>query len=190
MLDGGIESGVIGSGDVKFTQINEDFGVLVGAHGGWLINHQLLLGIGGYGLVNDISASWDAADYYNYLWRPQITFGYGGAYVQYFIEPNNMVHTSFSVLVGAGGVAYRSKSTADYPVENSLNFSERDNDHTSAVAFFVLEPGVSVEFNVASFFKLGVNASYRYVNGTDIVGIKDSDLSGFSAGLAFQFGIF
>ena len=37
---------------IRFTQIDGDFGVLVGGRGEWIINHRFVLGGGGYGLTN------------------------------------------------------------------------------------------------------------------------------------------
>jgi len=51
LLGGGFESGGYGGPVVKFTNVKGEFAVMAGGYGGWLINHSLMLGGGGYGLV-------------------------------------------------------------------------------------------------------------------------------------------
>jgi len=69
--------------------------------------------------------------------------------------------------------------------------------------FFLVEPGVDLEFNVVKFFRIGVGASYRFTNGVslrykqldanfdEIVTEIDKDaLDSFSFNLCFKFGWF
>jgi hypothetical protein len=49
LFSGNVEHGGFGGPVVKFTQIKDEFGVLVGGRGGWIINHSFVLGAGGYG---------------------------------------------------------------------------------------------------------------------------------------------
>lgn len=185
IFDGDVENGGFGAVSIKFSTIKNKSGVLVGGYGGWLINHQLLIGLGGYGLANNVAADNSVVSIYNFIRQPLITFGYGGAIFEYYIQPNSVVHSSVSLLIGGGGVLYRQSGAGDY-----FNASWGDPYRSSTNTVFVLEPGVSAELNVASYCKIGVNASYRYVSGVDITGLQNSDLSNFSAGIAFKFGKF
>jgi len=185
LFEGDIENGGFGAVSVKFSNIKNKSGVLIGGYGGWLINHKLLLGLGGYGLVNNVPADGAVASIYNFVREPLVTFGYGGAILEYYIEPMSVVHSSVSCLIGGGGVLYRQGGAGDY---FNTHWGEPYRSNTSTV--FVLEPGVSVELNMTSYMKVGLNASYRFVNGVDLVGIKNSDLSNFAAGISFKFGKF
>src|SRR4051812_14304209 len=49
---GPIESGFIIAPDVRFTQVNDRAATLVGAYGGWMAEHTVLIGAGGYWLAN------------------------------------------------------------------------------------------------------------------------------------------
>src|ERR1035437_9140223 len=66
-----ITTGGYGAPVIKFTSINSQFGVLVGARGGWILDHSITLGVGGYGLVNDVNENSDERS-------PLLNFGYAG----------------------------------------------------------------------------------------------------------------
>jgi len=53
---------------------------------------------------------------------------------------------------------------------------------------FVVQPTIGAELNVTRFFRLGLDAGYRFFNGSDIAGFDDADFSGPILGLRFKFG--
>jgi hypothetical protein len=173
LICGNIESGGFGGPAVKVTTINGEGAVMIGGRGGWIINHTFVLGGGGYGLVNDISATVpDAADGFRY-----VDLGYGGLDLEYITTSDRLVHLSIGLLVGGGGVRYKGDRVTD--------------DRRSMDGFFVAEPSLTVNLNVTRFFRIGAGASYRYVNGVNGGGItSDADLSGASAMLTLKFGKF
>lgn len=181
LISGQIESGGYGGPVVKFSKLNDKFALLVGGSGGWLINHSLLIGGGGYGLANSISAPKAAQAYYGGGDDLKIQFGYGGLLLEYIGGPNDLVHYSISTLIGAGGV--------HYGYWNDFSDSYYD-DRSRASAFFVVEPSVGAEVNITRFLRSNVGASYRLIRGTDLPGISDSDLSDLSIYLTFKFGKF
>ncbi|MCU7519463.1 MAG: hypothetical protein ACM3UR_08780 [Bacteroidota bacterium] len=183
-FEGEMDNGGFGGPQVKFSSVKNNFGVLVGAYGGWLINHQFMIGGGGYGLANNIKANSDVQKVFNYSSQPYINFGYGGGVLEYYFNPNSLLHSSVSLLIGAGGVSYRSAN------HDTDLLSDEWNDDSNADAVFVLEPGVSGELNIAKYMKVGFNVSYRFVNGVDTYGLKDSDFSNFSGGITLKFGVF
>ncbi|HEY9167729.1 MAG TPA: hypothetical protein VIS48_16365 [Candidatus Kryptonia bacterium] len=181
LISGPIESGGYGGPAVRFSTIDNHFAVMVGGYGGWLINHTFLLGGGGYGLVNSISAPQAATLYYSAGQDFRFNFGYGGLFLEYIGAPDNLFHFSISTLIGAGGVGYGYWN-------NYSNSLWGISSPTSA--FFVLEPGAGVELNITPFFRLNAGGSYRLVRGSDLVGITDSELSDLSIYLTFKFGKF
>jgi hypothetical protein len=56
LINGEIESGGFGGPVLKVTSINGENAVMIGGRGGWIINHSLVLGGGGYGLVTEVKA--------------------------------------------------------------------------------------------------------------------------------------
>ncbi len=187
LFGGEFSSGGFGGPVVKFTPIRGELGILVGGYGGWLINHQFMIGGGGYGLVNNVRASTEAEALYARPNRPlYVEFGYGGLMLEYIVEPSKLVHFNVQCLVGAGGVRYREDWYDDLFDDNPDYFHSRTND-----AVFVAEPAVNVEVNMTTWMRVTAGASYRYVNGVgELGGLSNKDLSNFSGSLALKFGLF
>ena len=164
----------------KFTPIDGKFGVLTGAYGGVLINKKLMLGAGGWSLVNNIDMprlnTNDIKQYIN-LW-------YTGFVAEYIFNPDKVVHFSAGGLIGGGGVSRRDRfrfASDDDP--------ERDYNY-DASGFFVAEPFVNIEINLISNLRLNIGGSYRYVAGTNTLGITDSQLNNYAVHVGFKAGIF
>ena len=172
LLNGDIESGGFGGPSVRVTNINGESAILVGGHGGWIINHTFVLGGGGYGIVNDVKAKvTDSIHQY-------IEMGYGGLEFQYIASSDKLLHLSMEVLVGGGGIGYK-------PEDNDVFDSARKHD-----TFFILEPSVHANLNVTQFFRIAAGVSYRYVSGLKSIVSTNVDLSGPSASLILKFGKF
>ena len=139
LLGDEIESGGYGGPAVKYGRIMGTDGVFVGGQGGWIINHTLVLGGGGYGLANKISM--DDGD------CPYLGFGYGGLLVEYIISSRQMVHGSVQCLIGAGGVGY----DGDWRCNDAHSY-ESD-------AFFAMEPGAHLMLNLHKNVRVGIGAS-------------------------------
>ena len=169
LISGELDFGFYGGPIIKFTEMNDEFAVLVGGRGGLLINHRFLIGGGGYGLVNEIPAShiWPND---NYL----LDFGYGGLVLEYILRPRKLIHLSFYTLIGGGGLCFRDQW-----------YEPWDHD-----AFFVAEPGVDLIMNITDCFRIGIGGSYRYISGVSLNGLRDEDVMGPSAVLTFKFGWF
>ena len=177
LMKGRVSHGGFGGPVVKLTQIKNDFSVLVGGRGGWIINHSIVLGGGGYGLVNDnIDERIIPPDTTLFL-----TMGYGGFEFEYIITPHRLLHASFGTLIGGGGLDYSYRSPDRYYNNHRQWYDD---------AFFVFEPGANAEMNVTSFFRFVLGASYRLVAGVETSGLDDSDLSGPSANITLKFGKF
>ncbi|HDQ45760.1 MAG TPA: hypothetical protein ENN17_09735 [bacterium] len=174
LISGDIQHGGFGGPVVKFGNVLDECGVFVGGRGGWIINHQFVLGGGGYGLVNEIASRRDADLFYS--------FGYGGLEIEYIAASDRLVHLTFQALIGAGGVRL-------YEKINGTRFDDETNT-VETDAIFVAEPGVNVELNVTPFFRIGFGAHYRFVSELDMPGLKAGDLSGLSAAITLKFGKF
>ncbi|UCF18694.1 MAG: hypothetical protein JSU87_12185 [Gemmatimonadota bacterium] len=163
LLRGDFESGGFGGPVVKFTEVADQFAVFAGARGGWIINHTLILGAGGYGLTNEI----DLDD--NPFNGRDVEFGYGGLELEYVNSSNKLAHLTLYLLIGGGGL--------------TTNFIDGES-------VFVLEPLANIEVNVAKWFRLSAGGGYRLVVGVDTPGLEDRDLSALVGVLAFKFGVF
>ena len=172
LISGDIESGGYGGPVLQVTQINKQTAVLVGGVGGWIINHTIVLGGGGYGLVTDVTAKYPDPFYGSQY----LSVGYGGLYLEYIASSDEVIHLSVGALIGAGNVGYKNQEMF------SMNRS-MDN-------FFVLEPNIQVNLNVTQFFRISAGANYRWVTGVRNDITSDADLSGPSGMLILRFGMF
>ncbi len=170
---GEISHGGFGGPVVKFSSIRDQFAVLVGGRGGWIINHTLVIGGGGYGLANEISGT------RSYLGEEMlINFGYGGFELEYIVNSDDVLHATIYLLLGGGSVSHRS----GYYYDDSW-FGNSDE-------FFVCEPAVNAELNILSFMRINFGVGYRYINGIKDDNLGDSEFSGLSGILTFKFGSF
>jgi len=137
----------------------------VGGRAGFIINRALLIGIEGYGLVNEIEVSTPR----NRL----LDFGYGGLFLGYVNRSQKLVHLSIHSLIGGGGLHYRPDYYDDW-----------------VDAIFIVEPGADLILNVTRRFRIGLGGSYRFVSGVDLDGLSNDEIGGLSASLVFKFGRF
>jgi hypothetical protein len=176
-----ISHGGYGALLINYSQFDGKDVVLVGAKGGWIINHGITLGIGGYGFANQVSFSDLTISGENNLY---LSGGYGGLLIEPIIFPMRPVHISIPILIGGGGAAYVNESYYDSQHQD-WNYYTVD-----ASPFFVLEPGIEIEFNVVKFMRIGLGGYYRYTSGLNLVETPEHIMDGFSAGLSLKFGKF
>jgi len=160
LISGEIESGGYGGPVVKLSVVNNEFAVLMGGRGGWIINHAFIVGGGGYGLATDVFVS-----------GSKLSLGYGGIELGYVFLSDSLVHFTAHSLFGFGGVSFQ-------------------NDPASADEVFVIEPEATVVLNITEFFRIAAGVSYRIVTGVTTAGVSDASLSGLSGMLVFKFGRF
>ena len=172
-------SGGYGAFTVGYTQINGRDALLMGGRGEWVIGHGFGLGLGGYGFVSD--PVYNTTNDLNY----SLAGGYGGLMMEPILFGWFPVHVAFPILIGAGGVSSFSYVTDwDDPYQyDPANFEE-------AVAFFVAEFGMEIEFNLVRFFRLALFANYRYTPDINMVFASPDAMRGWSAGMTFKFGSF
>lgn len=182
-----LDHGGWGAPTAAFTRIMDTDAMLVGARGGWIIDHRLTLGIAGYGLVTDVnSPGYDA--YLAAAERPIrrssiFRTGYGGLLIEPVVAYRSPVHLSFPLIIGAGGCGY--EVYAPLPP----NF-DPFTYHDDVQAFFVVEPGVELEFNLIKLVRLGLGASYRYTTDIDLPGTPADAMRGFNVGATVKIGTF
>lgn len=154
----------------KYSKVNGNYRTFVGAKGGWVINHTFVVGLAGYGLIDEFDEDW-----WYYDFDSGLQMGYGGLMLEYIVHPHRLVHLSTSLLIGGGSYSY-----ADY----WLDFSN-DVDN-----FFVIEPEMNMMLNVTNYFRMGFGVGYRFVDNDHRLVLDDKDLSGLSLTLTLKFGWF
>ena len=166
---------------LKYSEINEQGALLLGARGGWMINNSLGIGAGVYGLVSDISVSVVDQDRSENK-SDNVDLIYGGAEISYMFSPDDDLHLTVNTLIGFGKV--------------SVNYAKIDNtnndfnDFHGGDIFFVAEPSFGLMANVSSFLRFDLGVSYRFASGVDDQSITFKDVSGISGVLALRLGNF
>ncbi|MCX6282961.1 MAG: hypothetical protein NTW31_01800 [Bacteroidetes bacterium] len=113
--------------------------------------------------------------------------GFGGALIEYTLFPKSRLHVSFPLMIG-GGYLYWNQVSSDYHSQNLLG--SYSNHSGSGAVFFVIEPGVRMEVNLAKMFRLGLGISYRYAPDLDLKHASENLINQFTAKLSLRFGKF
>ncbi len=161
-----------------YSQIDGHDALITGARGAFIFDHMLAIGLGGYGFVNNFD---------NHYYRNNdlsLAGGYGGIFVEPIVAGRYPVHVSFPILMGMGGVSLVDLYNWDYwgPADPVMDYGYD--------VFFVIEPAVELEFNVARFFRAAASVSYRYTSNIQLYQTDADVLKGFNFGLTFKFGKF
>jgi hypothetical protein len=144
--------------------------LITGGEGGCIINHSIIIGGAGKGIVTPIPGK-DT--------NISVRLGWGGLMLGYVFMPETLVHPYVKTVLGAGGVVESMDQDRHYMSDANAN------------AFFAAELETGVEVNVVSWFKTAAFVGYHYLYGDfTVAGLKDADLRGFDFGLKFEFGYF
>ena len=165
------------------TQLNNDWGIMLGVKGG--INFNRKFGFGPIAKVNiglwefqgnNLNGS-DSA----YL---ELYMGSVGLFVEYVFMMKKKVHFSIPVNIMVGGAT----------INNATDFNNNDkkgsDNSVESTALFILEPELNIDFNIAKFFIPNIKVGYRAVFGSGLVNASSQDLSGVYFGLGLKFGKF
>jgi hypothetical protein len=176
LVQGKFEHGGFGAPVVKFTMIDNNFGIIVGARGAWLINHSFSIGVAGYRHVYGDMMSGNM-----YYGRSKMYMGYGGVTFEYIFFPDKVVHFSLSSLLGAG---------ANWAHQNGMMNGYGHGHGMNMNMSFIAEPEIDMIVNIAPFARFVVGAGYRFVAGGGRRGITPLDMWGLTGTVAFQLGAF
>ncbi len=178
-----------GAPTTHYTRIMDQDALLTGVRGGWIIDHRLTIGIAGHGLVTQVpNKAYDEFRIANgdlLRRRSSLYMGYGGLLIEPVIAYRSPIHITLPVIIGAGGATYGNSNWS------SSDFEPFDtDDHYDAQAFFVVEAGIELEFNVISLVRVGIGASYRYTTDIDLPATSKDALRGINAGISLKVGSF
>lgn len=171
LLSRSFHNGGFGGPVLQIGTIKDSPGVFIGGRGGWIIGHKLIVGMGGYALINDINVPNEP--------NRKLAFEYGGFEMEYVLASDRMLHLSVYGLIGSGGLHHR------------MDWDESQEDvNWVNDRVLVLQPALNATINVTGFFRISLGGSYRYVSGVDLDGFSDADLTGPAANLTLRFGAF
>ncbi|MDC6366108.1 MULTISPECIES: hypothetical protein [Flavobacteriaceae] len=107
--------------------------------------------------------------------------GYAGLHLEPILFSKSLVNLSFPVLIGAGGFGYLGNDFDD-PIE--------DVDEDDVDAVFIVEPGVSVLFNISRYLQLEAGMKYRISSKLELDANPLRNINGFSGGIGIKVGVF
>jgi hypothetical protein len=172
--------GFYGGFSMGYSQIDGKDALVSGGRMALIFNHATAVGIAGYGFVNDFDT---------YRWidesevRHSIAGGYGGIFIEPILGGLKPIHVAFPVLFGVGGAGLVRHYTPGFWDNPYYDSAEGD-------FFFIVEPAVELEFNLAKFFRTAATLSYRHTSNIELTGMDENVLNGLHFGLTFKFGKF
>lgn len=171
VLQNHLTHGGYGAPSLKITSLAGDPTLLAGAEGGWIIGHAIVLGGAGYTTVTDVVSP---AVLQPASGNARLGLGYGGFRFGAIFRHRRVAHLTMGLLVGGGGADSETK-------DGSYHRSDR---------FFVVEPDLTGEVNVARHVRFALGGTYRFVGGTEVAGFTATRLSGPAALFSLRFGEF
>jgi len=173
-----------------YTRFSDRNIFLPGLSMGIILDHHWTIGMTGSFIGNTNGL------YFNNVYFDSVKFeekgahlmgGYGGLLLEYTLLPQSRVHVSFPLMIGMG---YMYWYNSDYEGKSGT-FPFNHTSHTIASDnFFVIEPGVKLEFNLAKVLRLGLAVSYRYTPDFDLQSVSPELINQFTARLSLRLGKF
>ena len=166
--------------DAKEAKINNKSDFLVVAELVFTLNYSLNVGAAGYGTPTRV--------YY----QPSLEFtpkddlflemDHGGFFVELASFVEKLVDLNLPVIIGEGWAAV---SNVDYfPNDDDYDSFYLSNESL----FFMVEPGVNLELNLARNMRFTLGGSYRFVSGSDMENVSDDDLEALALGTGIRVG--
>ena len=161
--------------------MNGQYGLFGGGEIGLIAGSRLGIGIAGYGLLTDVRSPLrdEVVPHDQFYYQ----MGYGGLFIEPIVFPKRIFHFTTPILIGAGAVAetpyrlYESDGIESLPAED-------------VEAVMVVEPGVSLQVNVARWLRVDVGGTYRWMSNANNSSSLTNELSGFTGQLKLKVGWF
>ena len=104
---------------------------------------------------------------------------------EYIFFSNKTFHFVFNLQIGAGFTFQYHRYDWQHDYDYNYVYPVKDESW-----FFVAEPGVQLEINLAKWMRFSLGVSYRAAFGSDGKGLSDNALSNVSYNLTMKFGKF
>lgn len=154
-----------------------------GFSGGIIIDHKFSVGLAGSWIIpsNELKYSGIHSTDEEYLYG-----GYGGLKMEYRLKPNNKIHVAFPLLIGGGSLGYSIYGPGNWP-EDDYDYDDFGTDWDG---FFVIEPGITLGFNLLKFMRLDAGLSYRYAPGVELPNTSSNMFNSLTTSISLKFGKF
>jgi len=170
--NGKLTSGFYGGLMMRYGQIDGDGSFFMGGKGAWIINHSFGLGLAGNGMMNRTYTSNSGNAFTGF------SGGNGGLLIEPIFFADRPIHFSVPMVIGGGFL------------NKYAYFGQDFWDNGDYVAFGYFEPGVEIEMNVVSWFRVAFGAYYAVRWDIDYYNMRSDMISPLSIGGTLKFGIF
>lgn len=107
---------------------------------------------------------------------------YGGLHLEPIFFSKKLISLSFPLLIGGGAVGYIED---DYDERFDPEPTEDDFD-----AVFIIEPGISAQFNLSRYLQIEVGVTYRFSSEIELRPSPIERINGLTAGVGIKVGVF
>lgn len=159
------------SANIEFSEVNNHEARFAGLEFGTCIDDRVSLGVGLYGLVNDVEL--DARHGMESM--EEWDFWYLGGIAEYHFTPYRLVDVSLECLIGA--------AWADLAPEGG-------GSGGSEVNFLIVRPTLNLTLNVTETLEIGGGVGYRYMDEGENEALTDHEASGVVGRLFFRINEF
>ena len=157
----------------QFKDFGQSFpGVYTGARLGAVFNRYLFIGVGAYGLSNEVRLR----DFLEDGEDLRLNTGYGGLSIEPIIFPKKVVHLTFPLFAGIGLAEVREGFDWGWRYDSDL--------------FWTFNAGANIEFNVTKWFRISGGAYFNDTEDFNLLNTPRSVLEGLSYGGSLKFGRF
>lgn len=168
-------NGGFGALSFRSTELRDETIIMAGVRAGWIINRALGIGFEAHGIVPTASFT----DINPVDLKP--VGGYGGMFLEPVFFSNQVIHVTFPVSAGAGWLGYYTDDNTTFSV---------DGAQVSEDVFWYVEPGASLEINIARNFRLAGGVSKRFVDDLSMLETSDGDFETLSYFVTLKIGSF
>ncbi len=160
----------------NYGEIDGKSAYMAGAKIAYVANKKLEVGFTGVGFYSDQKTNGivDGTEIYG---------AYGGLHLEPILFGNSDVSLSFPMLIGGGAASYSNDA-----LDSIGDIGYTDSEDWSA--FFVFEPGASIQYNVSSYLQLELGVKYRFTSNINMYPGSVENLNGFSGGIGVKIGVF
>lgn len=149
---------------MKFSTLNDSLAYWPGVGVGWILGSVVTIGFEGYLLASHTPLE-------NAALSP-FSMAVAGMVFEAIPSPESRSHLAFNVLMGVGGAQAG---------------GEMDLDSLARHGFYVVEPGVNIEFNLTRNIRLCPGVSYLWISG-NVPGMRSKwDISETAFNLKLKF---
>jgi hypothetical protein len=160
--------GGYGAGIAEITLLNGKPSLNLGAYGGVLINHELLIGAAGNNIL--FTQTIDGK-------KENFQFNYYGIYTEFRLMPKKAINVSAGLTSALGW--------QENDIMSTKKSRKRDGDYT-----YVIQPKLALNARVTKFMQVQAYGSYRFTGNTNSVYYTKTNYNGVSAGIGLVFGSF